>query len=114
MNFVSGGKLGDFIHEMYVVKNICKQRGVHANVYIADGMGDVWGKGLEIAYRDLRVLISIQSYIEEFKILDRSVDGDFIDLNKWRVSVADTYGRTGKYDTSWSDLLSKEYGFVHG
>jgi hypothetical protein len=94
---------------MYAVKNLCRKTKTYADVYIADGVGDVWARGLETAYTDLYELVYSQPYVNSFVM--GIPEGDYIDLNKWRVRVANTHASNGVYDTPWSELLSQEYGF---
>lgn len=111
INFVSGGLLGDFLQQLYTVKNICEQREVKANLYIADGYGDKWTFGVETAYRDLAELIYSQNYINSFQILTKPVDESFINLSSWREAAATDFATTGEYNTCWSELLSKQFNF---
>lgn len=110
INFVCGGKIGDFIHTLYAVKNICQQRNAKANIYLS-GHGDIWTFGIEKAYEDLLPLMSIQSYVNKFEILPDNFQDEFINLNDWRNEVATTHAETGKYNKCWSELLSQYYGF---
>jgi hypothetical protein len=117
INFISGGKLGDFIHQLYVVKNMCEQQNSVANLYITDGYGgDVWEYGLHRAFNDLSVLVRTQPYIQSFEMLPGQAtfisQVEFINLNDWRKYAATTHAETGKYDKCWSDLLSGVYGFL--
>ncbi len=111
INFIAGGMMGDFIHSLYVVKNICEKRGCKANLYLTDS-GDKWKKGLLTAHADLEALVMAQPYINRF----RTGFGDLneaqcYNLNNWRQAVATTHSTTGKYDKCWSEVLSQYYGF---
>lgn len=113
INFLVSGMLGDFIHSMGVVKNLCALHGKTANVYLTDGHhGDIWRFGVDKAYEDLKELVMAQPYMGDFSILEngQNIDG-FINLNLWRISVATTHAETGKYDTCWGELLSSTYGY---
>lgn len=104
--------LGDFIHQLSVVKNICDQKFAKANLYLSEGYGgDVWRLGGEQAYNDLKEIIKKQHYINDFIFLRGEMSGDYINLNKWRGRVATTHSETGKYDTCWSELLSQVYEY---
>ncbi len=59
MNFISGGKLGDFLHSLFAVKNLCDQQKCKADVYMVD-IG--WDFGIENTYRELQ---PIQHVLEE-------------------------------------------------
>ena len=78
INFVSGGQVGDLIHELYVVKRICDKENVKANLYIADNSYNdyIFGCGnftfyLNRTLDDLIDLIRYESYINKFEILPR-------------------------------------------
>lgn len=107
LKFLSGGKMGDFIHTMYVVKNLCEDYGRSAIVYI-DNVGDTWSRGLKTAHADLYDLIMYQPYIHSFEM---GREDDVIDINTWREDVAITHNNTGRYDVTWSKLLSDKYKF---
>jgi len=109
INFVSGAKMGDFIHSLYAVKNICEQRNTKANLML-DYTGDFWTYSIEKAYDDLYPIISKQSYINKFGYTAYNLE-EFINLNDWRKEVAKTHAETGKYNKCWSELLSSYYGF---
>lgn len=110
INFIAGGLMGDFIHSLYVVKHICLQQNKKANVFIAEGYGDVWKFSLEKTHDDLKELMLNQSYIEQFKILDtKNPPKDFIDLTEWRKHLVK---KNGVYVYGWTDVLSKCYKFT--
>jgi hypothetical protein len=111
INFCIGGKLGDFIHSLYVVKNLCEQRNVKANLYLSEGGGDTWAFGVQKAYNDLFQIVSKQPYINSFICTDMLDIPNVINLNDWRKEVAQTHMITGNYDKCWSELLSSYYGF---
>lgn len=107
-NFLSGGKLGDFIHTLFVVKNICEREGCKANLYISEG-GDAWTYGVDRAYKDLYPLVINQDYINMFEMESDMGKGEFINLNFWRDVVATEHAETGKYSRCWTDLLTSVY-----
>ena len=53
MNFLMGGKLGDFLHAMFAVKHTCQSKNITANVYI---LPDISGTKLVF---DIKVIDSI-------------------------------------------------------
>jgi hypothetical protein len=65
-NFIMGGKLGDFLHAMFAVKNICIRDNVKANVYMCD-VG--WEFGIENTYAELKPILEQQNYINSLNIL---------------------------------------------
>ncbi len=66
MNFITGGKLGDFLHSLYAVKNLCKKYHCTANIYMVD-IG--WDFGIENTHRELRPILKQQDYIDDVFIL---------------------------------------------
>lgn len=120
VNFIAGGLLGDFIHSLYVVKNICNKRGVKANLFIRNDNGsEVFRYGSERAHKDLYSFIISQPYINKFEIVDgveedhtRKFNGNFINLDDWRKTVSSTHSETGMYTQSWSEVLNKQYDFI--
>lgn len=110
INFIAGGMMGDFIHSLYALKNICEQKNDKANLYITDGHGgDVWRFALQKTYDDLQELITSQNYINKFEILDiQNFKEDFVNLNDWRKNLEHT---PAGYVKCWSEVLSKCYNF---
>lgn len=101
--------MGDFIHSLHVVKNLCLESNCKANLFIAEGYGDVWRHSLKKTFEDLKDLISQQNYIEIFGTLNRDfMPENFIDLTKWRTQlVKDEFG----YVHCWTDVLTKCYNY---
>jgi len=105
INFLSGGKVGDFIHTLFAAKNICEQKGKRARIFL--GGGDDWTFGVNRAYKDLYSLVMMQPYVESFHVYGgEKID---INLNSWRDVVATVHAETGHYDSCWTELLMKEY-----
>lgn len=112
INFIASGMMGDFIQSLYAVKNICNKQNAKANIYLAEGYhGDIWTYGIDKAYKDVYDLIIAQPYINEFSILPTGFNEEFINLNLWRVTVANTHAETGTYNKCWSEVLSEHYNF---
>lgn len=63
-NFLMGGKLGDFLHSMYAVKQLSKD--VLANVYMYD-IG--WEHGIHNTLSELKPILETQSYVNRLSIL---------------------------------------------
>lgn len=117
INFIASGMMGDFIHSLHACKHICEKTGHQANLYLVDGHdGDIWRYGLQKAYDDVKDTVCQQPFIHKFEIWEgyfpETLDGNVtINLNSWRLPVADTHARTGKYDTCWTELLAGHYGY---
>jgi hypothetical protein len=101
MKFASGGMLGDFIHQLFVVKNLCELNNEKADLFISENIGDSFTFNIEKTYQDLFDLVKMQPYINDFKI---GFEEDCINLSKWRTHC-------GGFKQSWSELLSLEYDF---
>ena len=65
-NFLIAGKLGDFLHSLFAVKNLCEQNKYKANIYMVD-IG--WDFGIENTYQELRPILKKQEYINDVFIL---------------------------------------------
>lgn len=106
INFVSGGKTGDLLHNLMVVKSICETQNKRAILYITNVSsygGDSFHFDIHKTYYDLEPIIMSQPYIESFHIL--SVDdviGEYINLNQWRKSEL-------LYKTNWINLLCDKF-----
>lgn len=82
INYISGGLLGDFIHQLSVIKENYLLSGRKGILYISDQVGEPFSNGLENTYKDLYNVISRQEYVKEFKIYN----GEKFDINlsSWR------------------------------
>jgi len=99
--FVSGGHLGDFIHQLSVVKEAYRVTGRKAVLYIFDRGGQrPFERGVYATYHDLCPLLGKEEYIEAFWMYGgQPYDHD---LSDW--IAPDIYER------SWRNILSK-YGY---
>lgn len=86
INYVMGGRMGDFFQVLYVVQQYYKKTGKKGNIYITDNLsygGDAFTKPLNILYPDLVPILKEQEYINKFEVFNGQVD-NFINLNDWR------------------------------
>lgn len=114
INFISGGKMGDFIHSMYAVKHICEKENSKANIYITDNGfygGDKWTFGAEKAYGDILSTITSQVFVNKFEVLKRPMFEAYTDLNLWRNYVMQDYYSQGFFSKTWAEVLSYCYDF---
>jgi hypothetical protein len=100
ISYISGGLLGDFIHQLSIVcENFCVH-GKQGILYISNSVGDNFRYGLERAYTDLLPIVSAQPYIKEFKIHNNEQYD--IDLSAWR-----TQGYL--YRENWFTMFQRIY-----
>lgn len=96
-SFLLGGRLGDLIHELYVVKNtpgkhdlfITDRRDLHSDGFIYD---------LDKTIEELKPVLLQQEYVNSIQAYK---DEEVINLNLWRRYA---------YSDSWTNLLSKTFG----
>ena len=81
IKYISGGLLGDFIHQLSIVNELYIKTNRKGIIYIAN-IGDNFRNGLEKTYSDLYDIVMLQEYIEGFKIYN----GESYDYNlsEWR------------------------------
>lgn len=113
INFVSGGQLGDVIHALFAVRNICHRNNAKANLYISDLSYNMVGCGnftydLEKTQKDMHKLMSTQDYINYFGIFPRDFKEDFINLSIWRDHIEQTK-INGYYSKCWTDILKDTF-----
>jgi hypothetical protein len=121
-NFLMGGKLGDFLHAMFAVKNICQSKDIKADVYMYD-IG--WEFGIENTYVELKPILEQQDYINSLNIIkeceinpiqnpnqntpvritnEKVLQEGYIDLGNY---IRSPY----LYKTCWSEIYSKMFEF---
>jgi hypothetical protein len=96
-NFLLGGRMGDLIHALWVVKNT---PGMH-EIYITDRRdlhSDGFVLSLDKTRKELDPIIHQQEYCDLFEIYDNQ---EVINLSLWRRYA---------YSTSWTQLLSNTFG----
>jgi hypothetical protein len=105
INYISGGLLGDFIHQLSIVNEIFIETGRKGNLYISNIVGDRFRFGVEKAYQDTYQMIHEQNYINEYKIY--SSEKININLSQWRHSHL-------LYRTNWQNVFKFMYGVEWG
>lgn len=103
--YVSGGLLGDFIHQLSIINQIFLKTGRKGILYIAN-TGDMFRHGLQVAYQDTYQLVAGQSYIKEYKLYYDNEPYD-INLSQWRTNPL-------LFKTSWSTLFYDTYNVTWG
>lgn len=102
IRYISGGALGDFIHQLGIIDGIYRQTGVKGQLYISHSARatDQFPFGLEQAYNDTYKLISSQPYIESYHIhTNQPYD---INLSSW-------VSNQPLYRNNWRDIFLAEY-----
>jgi hypothetical protein len=106
MKFLMGGKLGDFVHSLFAVKNLCELHNESADLYMYD-IG--WEFGIENTYQELYDIIMQQPYIKSFGIYDNyvkhEVPAEYIDLGRYIDSEL-------LYQTCWSNIYQNMFKFT--
>lgn len=106
IDFVVGGRMGDFFQVLYVVQQYYEQTGKKGNVYITNDLqygGDEFTRPLEQLYVELLPLMKEQEYINKFEIFNYQTN-DFINLNDWRLPQ-----NLKVENFPWVDMFTKVY-----
>jgi hypothetical protein len=104
IRYLSGGKLGDFIHQLSVIQENYIKTGIKAILYISN-TGDHFALGLETAYNDIKNFILAQPYIYDFKI--HNGEQYNINLSDWRYNKL-------LFHVNWHELFKSQYNVEWG
>src|SRR4029078_3159815 len=115
INYISGGLLGDHIHQLSVIREKFYQTGRKGNLYISN-IGDPFRFGVERAYKDTYELISQQKYINKYEIynnqfgIPQKEHSSYINLCTWRknkdvVKVNIHYVYKLEYGVEWGSKV---------
>lgn len=85
--YIAGGKLGDFIYQLSVIKYNYDKFGKKGVLYLAN-IGDKFSFSLDTTYNDTKELILKQEYIQEYKIYNNQKYD--INLSNWRSKITET------------------------
>ena len=102
--YISGGLMGDFVHQLSVINEKFLHTGRKGILYIAS-VGDNFRLGLSRAYDDTYKLISEQIYIKKYNIYNNEKYD--INLSEWRNSSL-------LYKTSWDNIFLNTYNINWG
>jgi hypothetical protein len=101
IRYTSGGRLGDFIHQLSIVYEKYLQTGRKGIVYLSEQHGsDVFTFGVQKTFQDIYPIVSTLPYIERVEIYTDQVY-DY-NLSSWR-STPDLYSK------SWQQIFSSTY-----
>jgi len=86
ITYVTGGRLGDFIHTLWVVKQKWLETNEKGCVLLSQGFGsDRFARGVDATFEELYPIVSKQPYIETFKLFkEKSLPEGCVNLNSWR------------------------------
>lgn len=105
LNYICGGRLGDFIHMLYVVMCKYNETGMKGNVYITDDLkwgGDELNSGIHRTYSELYDIVISQPYVASFiKYEGQLVQFDF-NLNEFRKSPR-------LFQETWLQIMSNMF-----
>jgi hypothetical protein len=106
ITYVSGGLLGDFIHQLSIINETFLNTGRKGILYIANNIGgDNFRYDLSKTFEDTYKVISQQSYIKEYKIYTNEQYD--INLSGWRNSRL-------LLKTSWDKIFCDIYNVEWG
>ena len=103
IKYCSGGALGDFIHQLSIIKEMYDKTGRKGILYISHHVrpSDLFPFGLEQAYKDTYEMITSQYYIDSYYIhYGEQCD---INLSSWAFNQP-------LYLSNWSHIFLNEYG----
>lgn len=105
IHYIVSGRLGDFVHLLYVVMCKHKETGLKGNIYITDDLsfgGDSFSCPLQQTYKELYDIVIQQTYVETFSMYKgEPID---INLNHFRNSPV-------LFSQSWLKILSTSFNF---
>jgi len=103
INYISRGRLGDFIQVLSIINEKFYQTGRKGIIYIRNDSS--FSKGLQHTYNDTYDVIKSQRYIYDYKIFnDEKID---IDLEDW-------FNSNLLYKTSWFNIFKEKYNVDWG
>jgi len=106
LNYISGGLLGDFIHNLGIIYEYYYKFARKGNLYVSN-TGDPFRLGLEFTYNDTYELVKNQKYIINYEIHNnQKID---VNLDYWREFIP-----TITYGERCNDLYSRIYSINWG
>jgi hypothetical protein len=97
INMISGGRLGDFIHQMYIPAILYNKYKIKTNLYISE-IGDYFSFGLQNTFNELHDIILNQEYINKFEI-----------YNNQDININLSFWRNVNPQLCWTEKLSSIY-----
>ena len=103
--YIAGGKLGDFIYQLSVIK-YNYDNFVKKGILYLSNIGDPFTFSLEKTYEDTKDLIMKQPYIEEYTIYNNQKYD--INLSRWRNNIKD------QNELNWIELYKRTFDINWG
>jgi hypothetical protein len=102
LHYLSGGRLGDFIHQLSVVFEKYVETGRPGVIYLGEHNigGDLFARGVQNTLEDIKPFLQTLPYVQSVEIYSgQSFD---INLSKWRYTDS-------MYTKSWQDIYGSMY-----
>jgi hypothetical protein len=103
LNYISRGRLGDFIQVLSIINEKFYETGKKGIIYIRNDSS--FSKGLQHTYNDTYDVIKSQRYIYDYKIYNNEQTD--IDLEDW-------FNSNLLYKASWFDIFKEKYNIDWG
>jgi len=104
INYVSSGKLGDFIQVLSVINEIFHKTGKKGNIFIQNDY--TFSMGISHTFKDTYDMITSQKYIKNYKIYNNeNID---INLDSWFLN------KELLYHTNWYNIFKNTYNVEWG
>jgi hypothetical protein len=105
IDYLAGGKLGDFIHQLSVVYEKFLETGRKGRVFMSNEVGDPFQRGVEETYSDIFPIISKLTYIESLHLYNG--ENFNFNLSFWRF-------QSNIYTYSWQEIFFHSYDVKWG
>jgi FkbM family methyltransferase len=105
IDYLAGGKLGDFLHQLSVVYEKFLQTGQKGRVFMSSDVGDPFQRGVSETYKDILPLIGDLPYIESLHV--HNGEKFHYNLSSWR-------SQPNIYTYSWRDIFYFSYDVAWG
>lgn len=99
ITYLSGGLLGDFIHQLSVINENYIKTNKKGILYISN-VGDTFRNGIEKTYNDLYEIVTSQEYIESFTIYNNEKYD--VNLTEWRNDVWTTDNLSSSFKKNYN------------
>ena len=70
VNAITGGRTGDFFHQLYIPAILYEMHGIKTNLFIAE-IGDTFHFGLESAFNELYDIVKNQKFFDNLVARNR-------------------------------------------